>query len=233
MGRSGPRRFLAALACFGAVLAPAVAQAPAAPFGIWAEVVSVSDRWLIVEDESGKQYPVALAPNNLDLFLIRWPITLDRLGPDCLIEASGINGENSVVLAPHADVYRGANQGMVNPTFQPVFEPRVFMDPYNIMMMNIFGPVYMLPAPDQVRPRQMHVVGPWMQNNGLTPVIQQQGNAAYFISADSMTEVTPGNPLLIRPGDLAFCLIDNWNGRTLRLQELVIYKSMPTDMFVP
>ena len=45
--------------------------------------------------------------------------------------------------------------------------------------------------------------------------------------------VTPGNPLFIRPGDLAFCLIDNWNGRTLRLQELVIYKSMPTDMFVP
>lgn len=233
MGRSGPWRFLAAVFCLGALLTPAVAQAPAAPFGIWVEVVSIGDRWLVVEDDAGKQYPVALAADNIDLFLIRWPITLDLLGPDCTIEASGINGENSIVVAPHADVFRGANQAMVVPTFQPVVEPRVFMNPYNIMMMNIFGPVYMLPAPDQVQPRQMHVVGPWIQNAGLTPAIQQGGNSIYYIAADSMTEVTPGNPLHVAPGDLAFCLIDDWNGRTLRLRELIVYKSMPTAMFAP
>src|SRR5437868_6325008 len=43
----------------------------------WAEVVTITPKWLVLQNEQGQQLPVPL--NDIDLFVIRWPITADRI----------------------------------------------------------------------------------------------------------------------------------------------------------
>ncbi len=231
MHRWRVRRFLAVIIVALGPLVPAVAQAPQLPFGLWVEIISVSDKWVVIENERGQQFPIALSPENVGLFLVRWPTSLDRLGPEFLVEATGLNGEGNVVLAPHVDVFRGANQFLVAPTVQPIVESRPLFDPMNVMMMNIFGPVYQLPPQEANIPRHMHVVGFCVGNAPLE--VSQGGNVSFAIATDSMTEVTRGTPGMLRPGDIAFCLVDGWNGRTLGLEEFIVYKALPIDQFVP
>jgi hypothetical protein len=207
------------------------AQAPQGPFGFWAEVVSVSDKWLVVQNERGQQFPIALNSASVDLFLIRWPTTPDRLDRDCLIEVTGLSGNNNVIASDHADVFRGASALLVAETVQPLVEARPLLNPMNILMMNIFGPVYLLPPGEINLPRRLHVVGFCVGNNPIR--IAQGGNVFFTVVPGTLTEVTPGLPRLIRPGDLAFCLVLNWNNQTLQLGQLVIYKPMPIDQFVP
>jgi hypothetical protein len=47
----------------------------------------------------------------------------------------------------------------------------------------------------------------------------------------SMTEVTPGVPSFVRPGDVAYLVpqLDQTTPRTLVASQLVIYKSVPID----
>jgi hypothetical protein len=98
-------------------------------------------------------------------------------------------------------------------------------------MMNIFGPVYILPPQEANIPRHMHVVGFAVGNAPLQ--VSQGGNVVFAIDWNTITEVTRGTPAVVRPGDVAFCMVDGWNGRTLRLEEMVIYKPMPIDQFAP
>lgn len=233
MVRSRPGRWLAGFFVLLGALAPAVAQAPQPqlPFGLWVEVISVSDKWVVVQNENGQQYPISIAPDVVDLFLVRWPTTLDRLGPEFLVEATGLIGNNNALLAPHVDVFRGANQFLVAPTSQPLVEARPLYDPMNVMMMNIFGPVFYLPPQEANVPRRMHVVGACVGNAPLQ--VSQGGGVVFGVVADTMTEVTRGSVAMVRPGDLAFCMVDGWNGRTLGLAELIVYKPMPIDQFAP
>lgn len=208
---------------------PAEAQAPQRPFGFWGEVVSVSAKWMVVANERGQQFPVAMN-DSVGLFLVRWPTSPDRLGPAFVVEASGLLGDNNSLLTDHVDVFRGQALSLVNETAQPLVEPRPLFDPMNVMMMNIFGPVYYLPPPAAVRPRTLHVVGFWAGSNPLR--IVQGGNVVYQVAANTMTEVTAGSPRMVTPGDTVFCFARGYDARTLLLDQLVVYKSIPIDRFV-
>src|SRR5438874_1362942 len=45
--------------------------------GEWAEVVTVTAKWMVLMNQQGQQFPVAI--NNIGLFVIRWPTTLDKV----------------------------------------------------------------------------------------------------------------------------------------------------------
>ena len=48
------------------------------PQGAWGEVINVTSRWLVIQNHSGQQYPIAL--DDIGEFLVRWPSSVDRLG---------------------------------------------------------------------------------------------------------------------------------------------------------
>ena len=57
------------------------------PQGAWGEVINVTSRWIVIQNHTGQQYPVAV--DDIGEFLVRWPIGLDGLTGQSVIEAMG------------------------------------------------------------------------------------------------------------------------------------------------
>lgn len=229
MVRISPWRLpVLALAAALPMLPAEAQQGPQRPFGFWGEVVSASDKWLVVANDRGQQFPIAMN-DSVGQFLVRWPTSPDRLSPDFLVEASGLGGDNNTIVTEHVDVFRGRAQALVGETVQPLVEARPLFDPMNVMMMNIFGPVYILPPAAAVQPRTLHVVGFWAGSFPLR--IVQGGNVMFQVAANSMTEVTAGSPSFVEPGDTVFCFARGYNGKSLLVEQLIVYKSIPIDQF--
>src|SRR5262245_36743402 len=55
------------------------------PQGAWGEVINVTSRWIVIQNHSGQQFPIAL--DDINEFLVRWPIGLDILNNDAVVEA--------------------------------------------------------------------------------------------------------------------------------------------------
>ena len=49
------------------------------PQGAWGEVINVTSRWLVIQNHSGQQYPIAT--DDIGEFLVRWPSSVENLGP--------------------------------------------------------------------------------------------------------------------------------------------------------
>src|SRR5262249_24965228 len=47
------------------------------PQGEWVEVINATSRWVVVQNPSGQQFPIAV--DGLGQFLVRWPSSLDAL----------------------------------------------------------------------------------------------------------------------------------------------------------
>src|SRR5271157_3573526 len=45
------------------------------PQGAWGEVINVTARWLVVQNHSGQQFPIAI--DDIQEFLIRWPTSMN------------------------------------------------------------------------------------------------------------------------------------------------------------
>ena len=46
------------------------------PQGAWGEVINVTSRWIVVQNHSGQQFPIAI--DDIQEFLIRWPTSIER-----------------------------------------------------------------------------------------------------------------------------------------------------------
>src|SRR4051812_42945222 len=55
--------------------------------GTWAEVINVTSRWMVVQNESGQQFPIA--SDRVRQFLIRWPLPTNQISPQSLLEVTG------------------------------------------------------------------------------------------------------------------------------------------------
>ena len=76
------------------------------PQGAWGEVINVTSRWIVIQNHSGQQYPIAA--DDIGEFLVRWPTSLDALGPQSMVEAVGRDVGSNVVEVSHVDVFRGS-----------------------------------------------------------------------------------------------------------------------------
>jgi hypothetical protein len=203
--------------------------------GEWFEVLTVTERWLVLRNEQGQQFPVAF--DAVQTFVMRWPTTLDRLGPNDLVEITGFNQANNEVIADHADVFRGSAQNLVTPTIQQIIGFNRVLTPFDLERQRLLGISYqyILSPVELAMPLRMHIVAPPVSMVPLQLAISGNNVVTVVPSAGGMSlaEVTPGVPSFVRPGDVAYAVptAQGATPRTLVLSQLVIYKAMPVDQF--
>ncbi len=107
---------LVAIGLPGADGSPPLPQAPGAGPTLsaqWAEVLTATDKWLVLRSQDGEQYPVSY--DAIGQFLVRWPTTVDRISPAALLEATGTSVGSNRLLTNQVDVYEGASRDLVVP----------------------------------------------------------------------------------------------------------------------
>jgi hypothetical protein len=205
------------------------------PRGDWLQVLTATDRWLVLQNAQGQQFPVSYEA--VDIFVMRWPISLDRIGPADLVEVNGIDLGTNKVGTDHIDVFRGSARNLVTPTFQRLVGFNRVVTLFDIERQNVFGYnfQYALTPEELMMPSRYHVVSTAMSVNPF--LLAAGGNNALEVVASpdglSMAEVTAGVPSYVRAGDVAYVvpILDETTPRTLTLSQLVIYKNVPTDVF--
>lgn len=212
----------------------------------WTEVLTATDKWLVLRNPDGQQFPVAY--DAINLFVIRWPTTIDRVSPLALIEVTGQNIQSNRIQTSQVDVYEGAAQQLVVPGLQ-VMSNRGY--PVNTFDFTYNADAYGAPFPGLENPIQgnqwapsgpMHLVGPLLNRVPLIVGFPLQtglaasSNAFFIVPSPAglqLSQVTLGTPSLVQPGDIAFMVADSARPRSLTLVQLVVYKGMPIDRFAP
>ena len=149
------------------------------PQGAWGEVINVTSRWIVVQNHSGQQFPIAI--DDIQEFLIRWPTSIDSLTGQSLVEAVGQTPGSNVVRTGHIDVFEGADRTLVAPTNNSVLPSNMvvttldpgfnrFMNPWDYAGQNmLYGWAYPVPANMSGIPSRQHVVGNVIDRSGPGP----------------------------------------------------------------
>ncbi len=203
------------------------------PSGMWAEVLSATPKWVVLQTADGKQLPVSY--NNVGMFVIRWPTAPARITPGSWVEVTGLDLGTNRVLADHVDVYEGTARNLVSPTSLVLIGYNRVLTDFDFGHMTTFGLAYPMLPGEEYLPRRRHIVGPLAAINPLAIAVPGN-NAALVVPAGrgmSMTQVTVGSSSFVKSGDLVWCVPQGANHRTLNLSQMVVYKSIPIDQFVP
>jgi hypothetical protein len=217
------------------------------PQGAWGEVINVTSRWIVIQNHSGQQYPIAL--DDVGEFLVRWPSSIDRLGTQTVVEAVGRDVGSNVLQVGHVDVFEGPDRSLVAPTYNSMLPNNTLVtavDPAFNRFMNawdyagqnmLYGWAYPVRAGINNIPARLHVVGTVVQRvplqlslpgNNFATVVGEEDNAAFTVS-----QVTRGSITYARKGDYVFLLPTEVNPKGLVLSQLVLYKTMPFRQFNP
>jgi hypothetical protein len=202
----------------------------------WAEVISITPKWLVLQNARGEQYPVAFEA--VGMFLVRFPTSVDEIAPDALIEATGIDIGSNRIRVDHVDVFEGGARGMVAPGlvyitgsgrgYRPIdftFNSDAYGDPFPGLGPPIQGGVNTGPA-------MTHLVGPVLRR--LPLVLGIEGNNTITVlpispAGFTMSRIVPGNPGLVRVGDLVYFAAVEARPKSLILEQLVVYKRAPAS----
>jgi hypothetical protein len=209
------------------------------PEGAWGEVINVTSRWIVIQNHSGQQYPISI--DDIGEFLVRWPISLDSLGPQSVVEAVGRDAGSNTVEASHVDVFEGADRNLVQPTYNSLLNNNAVVtavDPGFTRLMNgwdyagqaqLYGWAYPTGMGGNIAPIRLHVVGTVIQRVPLQ-VSLPGNNFATVVPGDniqfSMSQVTRGSSNVARKGDYAFLIPRQINPKGLVLAQLVLYKTL-------
>ncbi len=220
------------------------------PQGAWGEVINVTARWIVVQNHSGQQFPIAI--DDIQEFLIRWPTSMNDLNGQSLVEAVGQDAGSNVVRVNHVDVFNGSNRTLVAPTYNSILPNNMivttldpgfnrYMNPWDYAGQNmLYGWAYPVPANLIGIPSRLHVVGNAVGRDPQSQMIRiglPGNNMATIVPDDTgqmtMTEVTRGSLNDARKGDFAFMLPLQITPRGLLLSQLVLYKQIPLAQFNP
>ncbi len=153
----------------------------------------MTPRWIVIQNHTGQQYPIAV--KDLGEFLVRWPSSVNALGDRSIVEAIGPDIGNSVLQTEHIDVFEGADQALVAPTFQSLFQnnPQVtaidsglnrFTSPWNYgSQYMLYGWAYPVSPAAVAIPSRLHVVGNAINRSPLQLSIPPGNNIATVIPA--------------------------------------------------
>lgn len=229
---------------------PDIAQGPVSlpptpPRGAWGEVVMANNRWMVVQNHQGQQFPIA--SDAVSQFLVRWPTTLNALTNQSVIEAIGPDLGSNTLRTDHVDVFEGADRDLVSPTYTSLLpnnrlvttvDPGFnrFMNAFDIGSQNLlYGWAYPVNPGETGIPARLHVVGPAIETNPLRIAIP--GNNFATVVPDqggmTLTQLTRGTVALAEKGDLVFLMPLNMTPRTVALSQLVLYKKIPLSQFRP
>jgi len=229
----------------GGIVAP-LPQLP--PQGVWGEVIMVNNKWIVVQNNLGQQFPISMRGSEQALFVIRWPTSLDALTPRSLVEATGADQGSNTLIADEVLVYEGQAQSLVTPELRSLLgnsnRPVTATDPGYFRGVNAFdvgeqysmyGWAFPVP-PGNAGAERLHAVGTVAN---LSPLqLHVPGNRIATIIPPSggnipVTQVTRGSSSFVRKGDLAFMMPMEVTPKSLLLSQLVIWKKIPLSQFVP
>jgi len=222
----------------------AVPNAP--PQGAWGEIINVTDRWLVVQNHAGQQFPIAF--DDVEEFLVRWPSAIEEISPQALIEAVGPSPGSNIIRVGHIDFFEQEDRLLVSPTYRELLPNNMaitVLDPGFNRYMNawdyggqnmLYGWAYPIPPGTSGNPTRLHVVGSLIQRLPLR--ISVPGNNQAMILPDqtnqiTVTQITMGVPRMVSKGDFAYMLPIEARIRGLRVAQLVVYKTIGFRHFVP
>jgi hypothetical protein len=218
------------------------------PQGAWCEIINVTPRWVVTQNHSGQQYPIAV--DDLGEFLVRWPSSLDALGNQSVVEVVGQELGPNVVQTEHVDIFEGADRSLVAPaynsllpnsamatTIDPAFNRFMNAWDYTGGMNLLYGWAYPLgPGMQTGIPTRLHLVGNATNNNPLQLSLPGNHLATVVAAPEArltVSQVTRGAVSYIRKGDYAFLMPQAITPRGLILSQFVLYKSVPYRQFDP
>jgi hypothetical protein len=205
--------------------------------GAWGEIINVTSRWVVIQNQAGQQYPIAI--DDLGKFLARWPSSLDALGNQSVVEAFGADLGSNVVETEHVDVFEGGDQSLVAPTYYNSLLPTSSMI---VNSWDYFGQaaLYGTAFPNSPSmlgaPVSLHVVGSvvnraplqlGLPGNNISTVVPPAGRQLI------VTQLTRGAVSYIRKGDYAFFVPRAITPRGLVLSQFVLYKTISLPLFNP
>ncbi len=204
--------------------------------GSWGEIITVTPRWMVVQNQMGQQFPIAA--DRVGQFLVRWPYSTDQLSPQSMIEVLGPNGAGThTVIADHIDVYEGSAQSLVSPTMSNLVGNNRSLNFIDIDQQNTYGIVYYMSPEEYAMPNRLHVVGPFQgAGNGQLQIAGPGMNwftVQPSVNGMSVTQVTLGSNSYARRGDLVYLVPQNVGPRSVDVSQLVLYKKIPLRMFQP
>ncbi len=216
------------------------------PNGAWGEVIMANSKWIVVQNQQGQQFPIAM--QGVAQFLIRWPTTPEALSPRSLVEAIGVDVGSNTLRAEHIDVYEGPAQSLVAPTLRSLLDnnnrPVTTIDPGYNRSINAFdvgeqnsmyGWAFPVAPGTQGIPARLYAVGAVADLNPLRLSVPGNNVATVLPAGESisMTQVTRGSSSFARKGDLAFMMPMEVTPKSLILSQLVLYKKIPLSKFAP
>jgi len=215
------------------------------PQGAWGEIINVTDRWLVLQNHNGQQFPIAV--DDIDEFLIRWPSSLEEISPQSLVEAVGPTPGSNVVRVSHVDHFEGTDRILVTPTYNELLPNNMavttidpgfnrFMNAWDFGGQNmLYGWAYpvMPGAGGSGNPTRLHVVGSLLNRVPLQIAVPGNNLATIVPEANqiTVTQVTQGTTRLTRKGDYAFIMPREAKPRGLWVAQLVVYKNASLRRF--
>lgn len=217
---------------------------PAPPEGAWGEVINATDRWIVLQNHVGQQFPIAT--EDIQEFLIRWPGRADLISAQALVEAIGFSPGSNIIRTGHVDYFEGADRTLVAPTYAEVLPNNMAvttLDPGFNRYMNawdyagqnlLYGWAYPVPPGINGNPARLHVVGALVLPQPMRLIVP--GNIVATILPEdaggmTVTQITRGDSRYVRKGDYAFLMPIEARLRGLRLAQLVVYKQVPLRQF--
>jgi hypothetical protein len=216
------------------------------PQGAWGEIINVTSRWVVIQNHSGQQYPIAV--DDLGEFLVRWPGSIDGIGNGSLVEAVGVDLGSNIVQVEHVDVFEGADRSLVTPTYNSLLPNNAVVttiDPGFNRFMNawdyggqnlLYGWAYPVNPMVLGIPSRLHLVGDVINRVPLQLAIPGNNIATVTPPAGgalTVSRVTRGRTTYIRKGDYAFMMPQAITPRGLVLSQFVLYKTIPFRLFNP
>jgi hypothetical protein len=205
------------------------------PQGFWAEIITVTPKWMVVQNEIGQQFPIA--SDRVGQFLIRWPYSTNELTPASMIEVTGPEAGSNVIIADHIDVYEAEAQSLVSPAVNNLYGYNRTVSAFDTDQQNSYGVVYWMSPEEYAIPSRMHIVGNSMAVGGDPVRVAGFGQNWYTIQPSvngmSVTQVTLGNNSYARRGDLVYFVPMNVGPRSVDVSQLVLYKKIPLRNFQP
>jgi hypothetical protein len=216
------------------------------PQGAWGEIINVTSRWIVIQNHIGQQYPIAV--DDVGEFLVRWPLTLEALTNQSVVEAMGPDAGNNVLRTDHIDVFEGGDRTLVAPTYNSVLPNNAlvttidpgfnrYMSPWDYGGQNLlYGWAYPVNSGALGIPSRLHVVGGAINRSPLQIAIPGNNVATVMPIGDdgfTITQVTRGTIAHVRKGDYAFMMPQQIGQKGLILSQFVLYKSIPFRQFNP
>jgi hypothetical protein len=209
--------------------------------GTWAEVINVTSKWMVVQNEAGQQFPIAT--DHVRQFLIRWPLPTSAITPQSMLEVTGVDAGSNVIVSDHLDVYENEAQSLVSPTVTNLFGGYQALSYGNYQTLSSYGTAEtdpfgigaFLASQGGTSPVRLHVVGHAISNDP----IQVAGFGLNWYSLQpslagmSVTQVTLGSNSYARRGDLVYVVPENIGPRSVDVAQLVLYKRIPLRQFQP